>query len=164
MKLALLIIDMQKAYYENEDKVSMDRAAEYINEAVSLFRRNNLPLVWIQDADEEDGIVPCTPGFEIINTLSPGEDEKRIHKNYGNSFNKTGLLDYLGSVQVDTVVLTGYCAEYCVLSTYRGARDLDLFPVLLRHGTASGTAENIRFVESISELVTLNVLRRMIEG
>jgi nicotinamidase-related amidase len=27
---------------------------------------------------------------------------------------------------VDTLIFTGFCAEYCVLATYRGAEDLDL--------------------------------------
>jgi nicotinamidase-related amidase len=35
--------------------------------------------------------------------------------------------------------MAGYCAEYCVLSTYRGAIDLDLNPILLRDALASGS-------------------------
>ncbi|QQO08734.1 cysteine hydrolase family protein [Breznakiella homolactica] len=164
MNMALLIIDMQKAYYEGPGKVSMDKAAEYISEALGLFRENGLPIVWIQDADEEDGIVPGTRGYEIIDILKPETGEEIVSKTYSNSFNKTDLFPFLTSRNADTVIITGYSAEYCVLSTYRGAKDHDLFPILLRHGLASDSKENNTFVEDISETVTLNVLRRMVEG
>jgi len=52
-------------------------------------------------------------------------------------------------LEVDTVIVTGFCAEFCVLATYRGAEDLDLTPILLRGSLASSTPENIKFVESI---------------
>jgi hypothetical protein len=68
----------------------------------------------------------------------------------GNSFNKTPPADQLRRLGVDTVIITGFCAEYCVLSTYRGAKDLDLTPILLRGSLASETPENIKFVESVS--------------
>lgn len=58
--------------------------------------------------------------------------------------------------------MTGYCAEHCVLSTYRGARDLDLFPILLKNGIASGKTANKEFVENISETVTCGVLIKML--
>jgi nicotinamidase-related amidase len=52
------------------------------------------------------------------------------------------------------IILSGYCAEYCVLSTYRGAKDLDFKPVLLRNALASGNRKNIRFVEDISDTIS----------
>lgn len=53
---------------------------------------------------------------------------------------------------VDTVILSGYCVELCVLSTYRGAEDVDLNPILLRGSLASGDIENIRFVAKIHQI------------
>jgi hypothetical protein len=55
---------------------------------------------------------------------------------------------------VDTAIITGSCAEYCGLSTYRGAKDLDLTPILLRGSLASANPENIRFVESVSDIIS----------
>ena len=86
-----------------------------------------------------------------------------IHKNYGNAFNKTTLQEELHTLGVDTVIITGFCAEHCVLSTYRGAQDLDLTPIILRGSTASDKLENIRFVESISDIITLGSLKKMLE-
>ena len=76
-----------------------------------------------------------------------------IHKTYGNAFNKTPLHAELQRLGVDTVIITGFCAEYCVLATYRGAEDLDLTPVFLRGALASGSLENITFVESVSDVI-----------
>ena len=64
---------------------------------------------------------------------------------------------------VDTVIITGFCAEYCVLATYRGAEDLDLTPVLLRGALASGSLENIAFVESVSDVISYGALKRVLE-
>jgi len=65
--------------------------------------------------------------------------------------------------RIDTLILTGYCAEYCVLSTYRGALDLDIAPIIFRGSIASGVRENIRFVESISDIASYHVLKKMVE-
>src|SRR5690606_8674845 len=112
---------------------------------------------------EEDGAVPGNDAFEFIDSLRPGEDHIKIHKEYGNSFNKTDADSLLKEHGIDTVVMTGFCAEHCVLSTYRGARDLDYFPVILKNAIASGKDANKEFVESISETITAGVLIKMLD-
>jgi nicotinamidase-related amidase len=140
----------------------MDSAAETINQAAVFFREKKLPVVWIQNEDRESGIYPGTEGYDMIDALKSEPGEKRINKHYNNSFNKTDLLEYLQSEAVDTVIVTGYCAEYCVISTYQGATDLDLFPVFLKNAIAGGIKEHIQFVENIRDIVTLNVLKKML--
>ncbi|AEF82647.1 isochorismatase family cysteine hydrolase [Leadbettera azotonutricia] len=164
MKLALLIIDMQKAYYTGYAKESMDQASEYINYAVELFRGKNYPIIWVQDEDKKGNVIQGTIGFDLIDALKPKPDEKRIIKNYNNSFNKTGLLEYIIKEGVDTLIITGYNAVYCVLSTYRGALDHDLMPILLKNSLASNTKENSKFVEDISEIISINALEKFISG
>lgn len=163
MKMALMVIDLQKAYYRGESKASMDAACEYINAVLPMFRRKKLPILWIQHIDEEDGSAPGKEGFDFIDLLEPGKDEYRIHKKYGNSFNKTDCLEILRKNGVDTILITGYCAEHCVLSTFRGAEDVDIQPVILRNGIASGNAENLRFVEKISTIISFGILAKMME-
>jgi nicotinamidase-related amidase len=163
MNIALLIIDMQKAFFTNTSKESMKKAAEYINYTVDLFREYNKKIFWIQDEDEEDGNVNGTEGFEIIELLKPKENEQRIIKHYGNGFNKTELLEIIVKEKIDTIVITGFSAEYCVLSTYRGALDNDLTPIILKKAIASGTEENIKFVENITEIITIKILEKIIK-
>jgi nicotinamidase-related amidase len=161
MKMALLVIDMQKAFCGGYDKESMDQAASHINDAVTLFRKKNYPVIWIQNEDEK--VTPGSSGFDMIDALTkPAEGEKRIVKRYANSFNRTGLLDYLTAEKADTLLVTGYNALYCILSTYRGAEDNDLSPVLLRGASASNAKENVKLVEDICDIISFNVLEKLL--
>lgn len=163
MKLALMIIDMQREYYQGGALSQMDRASEYINAVIPLFEKKGLPIIWVQDIDEEGGVVPGTEGFDLIESLKPNKDSIIIHKRYGNSFNKTECDQILKDHGVDTVVLTGFCAEYCVSNTYRGAKDLDYFPVLLKNGIASVEEANKQFVENINETISYGMLKKILE-
>ena len=164
MKLALMIIDMQKEYYVGKTISQMDSAVEHINAVIPLFETKELPIIWVQDIDEGDGVIPGTAGFEIIDSLIPSENAINIHKKYGNSFNKTDCDKILKENDIDTVVITGFCAEYCVLSTYRGAKDLDYFPVILKNGIASVEESNKEFVENISDTISYGMLKKMMES
>lgn len=162
MKPALIVVDMQKEYYVPQTKGLMDRAVDHINHMIPLFEERGLPVIWVQDIDDDGGVVPGTECFEVIDALKPKADAVRIHKKYGNSFNKTELDGVLRQHGIDTPVITGFCAEFCVLSTYRGAKDLDYFPIILKNGIASTDESRTRFVEDISETVTCGVLTKML--
>lgn len=164
MKPALLVIDIQKRFFGLDPTMtqSLNDALRYINAAIALFRENGLPIVCIQHMNEESGLVPGEEGFDLPEELEILPDDLCIHKTYGNSFNKTSLAAELQELGVDTVIITGFCAEYCVLSTYRGAEDLDLTPIILRGSLASDNLDNIGFVESISELISFGTLKTML--
>jgi nicotinamidase-related amidase len=164
MKPALLVVDVQKAFFESDPITthSLEEAIEYINAAIALFREKQLPVISVQDMDEEENVVPGEDGFELPDQLNILNSDVHIHKTYGNAFNKTTLEDELRKIGADTVIITGFCAEYCVLSTYRGAKDLDLTPILLRGSLASGNPENIKFVESISDVISYGALKKVL--
>lgn len=165
MKPALLVIDIQKQFLEWGPTTvqSINRAIEYTNAGIALFREKGLPVICIQHMDEAENLVPGQEGFDLPEGLDILPSDLHIHKTYSNSFRKTPLLEELRKLGVDTVIITGFCAEYCVLSTYRGAQDVDLAPIMLRGSLASGVPENIRFVESISDLISYGALRRVLE-
>ena len=48
--------------------------------------------------------------------------------------------------------------------TYRGAKDLDLTPVILRGAIASGSPDNLAFVEKISDLVAYRFLIKILQA
>ena len=164
MKPALLVIDIQKAFFDSNPITtqSLEKALETINPAIALFREKQLPVVSVQDIDEGDKRVPGEDGFELPDQLNILGSDLHIQKTYGNSFNKTPLEDELRKLGVDTVIITGYCAEYCVLSTYRGAEDLDLTPIILRDSLASDIPENIKFVESVSDIISYDALEKVL--
>ena len=165
MNPALLVIDVQKEFFKFSETTaqSLESAIEYINAAIALFRERGLPVVSIQHLDEEEKLVPGEEGFDLPEELDILPSDLCIHKAYGNAFNKTSLADELRELGVDTVIVTGFCAEYCVLSTCRGAEDVDLTPIILRGSLASGIPENIRFVESVSNVVSYGALKKFLE-
>jgi len=161
MKPALLVVDVQKQFFKNSPTTarSLEDAIEYINVAIEMFREQSLPVVCIQHLDKESKLTPGEDGFEIPDQLNILERDLHVHKTYGNSFNKTSLAETLRGWDVDTVIVTGFCAEYCVLSTARGAEDCDFTALLLRGALASTKPENIPFVESISDLISYGALK-----
>ena len=164
MKPALIVIDVQKDFFQISEitTLSLRAAIEVINAAIALFREKGLPVISVQHTDEKDGLKPGSPGFDLPDELVIAADDLHIHKTYGNAFNKTGLADQLREMQAGPLILAGFCAEYCVLSTYRGALDQDFKPIMLQGGLASETPEHIRFVEHISEGVTYGALKNLL--
>ncbi len=160
MKPALLVIDLQKAYYKGTAKKSMDDACMIINRAIGLFRNKNRPVIWVQHEDEADGALPGLQGFDFIDSLEPRGADTRIVKTYNNSFNKTKLEESLKKSDVDTVIVSGYCAEYCIIATYWGAMNVDLRPVLLKDGIASDDGKARDYVEYISGTIGIGDLEK----
>ncbi len=166
MKPALLVIDVQKAFFHisEEARKSLEQAVAQINAVVPLFREKNLPVVWIQHRDDEYGIIPGAEGFEMADSFDVCPGDFRVVKTAGNAFHGTNLEEELRRLGVDVPVLTGFCAENCVLSTFRGARDRGLAPMILRGAMASVAPENIPFVERVNEVLSPGVLVKMLEN
>ncbi len=165
VKPALLVIDVQKEYFKSSPTTarSLTDAIEYINAAIALFRRRDLPVVCIQHEDEESGVVTGAEGFDLPESLDVLPSDPHVVKTYGNGFNRTPLAGLLRGQGIDTVIITGYCAEHCVLSTCRGAQDVDLAPILLRGSLASGNPKNIKFVESVNDVISYGALKKVLE-
>ncbi len=166
MKPALLVIDVQKEFFKSDPDTekSLTNAVQYIVPAISLFHDKKFPIVFVQHMDEGDGLLPGTEGFDLPKDFDVHPEDMRITKTYNNSFNKTGLNEKLKALGVDTLIITGYCAEWCILSTLRGAWDLDLNAIVLIGSIASGSKEAIAFVESNHEVVSFGALKTFINA
>ena len=164
MKPVLLVIDLQKKFFEIDDahSESLKLAIDYINEAILIFRKKGFPIISIQHKNENEGLIPGNEEFEVHESVKLEPHDLRIVKTYGNSFTKTKLNERLRQLNVDTVVITGFCAEECVLSTYVGAEDNDFTPVILRSAIASGNPNHIKFVEEISNLISIGALTKFL--
>ncbi|MDX9864000.1 MAG: isochorismatase family cysteine hydrolase [Anaerolineaceae bacterium] len=165
MKAALIVIDVQKAFFEEDESTtrSLNTAILYINTAIEVFRKKGLPVISVQHVNENENLVPGEEGFDLPDALQILPSDVHIHKTYGNAFNKTPLLEELRKQGIDTVFLTGFCAENCVLSTCRGAKDLDLTPILIRGALAGGHPERIKFVEEVNDLISLGALYAVLD-
>jgi len=68
MKPALLVIDVQKAFFEIDQPTtqSLDNAIEYINAAIALFRAKGLPVICVQHMDEGESSCQVKPGLTCL--------------------------------------------------------------------------------------------------
>jgi len=165
MKPALLVIDMQEVFFDESPQIaqSLSAAVEYINAAIALFRAKDLPIFVIEDIDQDDDRVPGSKGFETTDLLDLDPAYPRVHKTYGNAFNKTDLHQQLQKLAVDTLIVTGFAATQCVISTTRGAQDLDYDAFILRGSLADSNPEYVKFVEEIHNTLSYGVLVKLID-
>ena len=164
MKPALLVIDLQKKFFNLNQTCSdsLKSAIEYINETIMLFRNKGFPVIVVQHKSEGEGLVEGNEAFEVHESVEVDQQDLRVVKTYGNAFTKTKLAEKLRDFGVDTIILTGFCAEECVLSTYIGADDNDFTPIILRSAIASDNPEHVKFVEEISNLISIGALKKLL--
>lgn len=155
MALALLVVDMQNEFFaEPAGLPSLAAASEEINRALALCRRHAAPVIVVLDA-EAPSRLPGQESFEPHAGLHLEATDVRVHKQFPNSFWRTELDDLLRSKGVDTVVVTGWCAEFCVLSTYRGGIERGYRTTLLSGAIASDSGERLAMVEQICAKIDL---------
>ena len=157
-------MDVQKAFFKISPATAqwLNDAIEYIHVAVALLGERGHPVICVQHMDEEESLVPGEEGSGLPDQLDVLASDLHTHKTYPNSFNRTSLEKRLAEYDADTPIITGFSAEYCVLSTYRGAKDLDLTPIVLRGSLAGSTPKNIRFVVSTSDFECYGVLKEIL--
>ena len=149
---ALLVVDVQKIFAA-EDSALGDRGADVsraartvpsVTEAVSLARRESIPVVFTRSYRREDGldshrqvfdVVPeihrgnepiCragSEGVEYVDGLEPRPDEYEVRKQRYDAFHNTRLDSYLRAEDVETVLACGFTSNVCVEGTARGAHE-----------------------------------------
>jgi nicotinamidase-related amidase len=159
MTPALLVVDMQNEFFAEGSPAagSLASAAEHVNAAIRAFRRVGAPVVVVSDI-EEPHRVPGSEPFGLHASIAAAAGDLHIDKRFDNAFWKTDLDEELRRRSVDMVIVSGFCAEYCVLGTYRGAYERGYAAAVLRGGIASPNADHLRMVEAICEVVSPGAL------
>ena len=116
-KTALLVIDVQNGVVENAH--NRDGVIGNINTLLERARTNDVPVVWIQHADEE--IPRGSESWQYVPELVRRDSEALVHKSYGDSFEDTDLEDVLADLEVGRLVVTGAQTDWCIRSTIHGA-------------------------------------------
>ncbi|NLB81500.1 MAG: cysteine hydrolase [Clostridiaceae bacterium] len=156
MKVALLIVDMQKGCREiTQCKSSFDNSVEYINEVSQYFRKKNNPVVIIKDIEVGS---PGTIEFEIVEDIVISDKDIVVHKQHCNSFWETELDEKLKTEGVDCIIVSGFSAEHCVLFTYNGARERGNKVFLLQNGIAGFEEEEIKRIELLRPVINYEAL------
>ncbi len=157
MSIALLIIDMQKAFIEIEKcSESINDALEYINETSRMFRAADKPVIIIQD--EEAGEGHDSHGFNLMDELDVEDTDFRISKLHSNSFWETDLDKLLKELKVEFLVISGFAAEYCVVFTYNGAVERRFNASILQHGIAGFNHDQVRETQYIRPIISIETI------
>ncbi len=125
MKKALLVIDLQNAYFP-EGKFPMWNTAtvlQNIEEAIERANAQGIPVIHIQHiADSEMGIAPFfnegTTGAEIHpRILRATPNAPVIVKHYADSFERTSLDETMNKLGVTALLIYGMMTQNCVTHT-----------------------------------------------
>jgi nicotinamidase-related amidase len=142
MKPTLLIVDIQNDYFigGKMELVNMDEAAGNAQKLLSYFRKNNLPIVFIQHLATKPNasfFISETSGSEIHDSIQPLENETVIIKNFPNSFRNTNLHQHLQTLNSTSLVICGAMSHMCIDTTTRVAADLGYSCILISDACAT---------------------------
>ena len=159
MKPVLLILDVQNDFFEagNPNLPAFEAAVPVINEAIGLFRAANWAIVFVQHVS--DSKPAGSQRWGISDRLDCRPIDMRMNKTTESAFWNTGLDSLLRSQRIGTVVVAGFIAERCVLSTQRGAAERGYEALLLDGGIAGFDDRYTQFTLDISPVITLDALR-----
>lgn len=158
-KLAIINVDIQKAYTSVEDfntaYVTDPRQIEYVNTISRLARRKNMPVIWTHVGYRDDG-ADCGVWGTISDTADALQNIKMPSRRYEfddrceidstrdaiytkrmpSCFFETPLASYLIWNKVDTVVVTGGSTSGCVRATVVDALSHGYRPIVPIETTA----------------------------
>ena len=160
MNTALLILDAQNDFFtaENPNPAAFEAAVPVINAAIAHFRAAGGGPIFVQHTDERKpaGSQP----WGINDRFDCRPIDVRFNKTTENAFWNTGLDALLRSQRVGRVIIAGFLAERCVLSTLRGATERGYQAALLEGGVAGYDDRYTQFTLEISPRVSLEALRQ----
>ena len=160
MGIALLVIDMQKAFVEDkQNEINYETALWVINHTTKLFRTNDKPVIMIRDIEDGNG-----PEYGYIEALDVENSDIHVTKVFNNSFWKTNLEKILKEKNIDTVVIAGNALEHCVTATYFGAKERGFRVLLLQQGIVADLPESLKKLYDVRPLVSYSALAAMFKS
>lgn len=137
-KTALIIVDMLKCFFHPTDKLPMPKNMEKVAESNKILldecRRRGIPVIYSNDAflpaeapiDHHFKLfgvhaIKGTEGAEVIDLLTPTENDFVVEKKLYDGFFNTRLDSVLRELGVNTVIVTGTWTNGCVQHTVMGA-------------------------------------------
>src|SRR5258708_27657220 len=114
---ALLVVDVQNGVVGGAHK--RDAVVANVGSLVEKARRESVPVVWVQHADEE--LAKGSDDWRIVPELTPEGAEPPVEENYGDSFEDTTLQTVLSGLGVGRLLVVGAETDACIRSTLHGA-------------------------------------------
>ena len=118
--LVLLVVDTQKGIMTDR-LYAFDKLKSNINELIIEARSNGVEVIFIRHDDGPgSGFSAGDEAHEIYDGFAPQEGERIFDKSVSSSFHEsTGLLKYLRSKDVSTVIAVGLLTDYCMDATIK---------------------------------------------
>jgi nicotinamidase-related amidase len=164
MKPVLLVIDVQNDFLPMMADADRKTAPMTINAAIWYFRQRGFPVIRVYHTDPQWGPAIDSEGFQFAPDIAVRDEDVRVIKNFPSAFKKTDLAKILDEKGCNTVFLCGLSATGCVLATYHGAIDRDYDAFMIKGGLISPNAAETAVIEDISETVTFEGLRAMLDN
>ncbi|WP_123041487.1 cysteine hydrolase family protein [Cohnella candidum] len=162
MKIALVIVDMQKHFLQDRMKeFKVPRACVYINYVAELLRSKDHIVVHVQDVEGADESGMEAIGFIPEIEIFPGD--LHVKKEQANAFWKTDLERLLQEKEVNLVIVAGFAAEQCVLFTYNGALERGFKAVMLQNGIISSREDIIQATYRDRDLISDPAIAALVE-
>lgn len=135
---ALLVVDVQQGVVAGAHR--RDAIVANVGTLVEQARRDRVPVIWVQHADEQ--LARGSDDWRIVPELTPGDAEPLVEKRYGDSFEETALETVLADLAVGRLVVVGAQTDACIRSTLHGAlvRGYDAILVSDAHTTEDQSA------------------------
>ena len=156
---ALLILDPQNDFFGNDNPnlPAFQATIPVINNAISIFREQNWPVIFIQHTSKRK--VVDSDIWKIHSAFDRQEKDISINKTHFSAFWGTNLETKLRESQVTSVVVVGYMSEYCVLSTLRAAIERGFEAVILDGSIATLEDRFTQFTLEISPTISIEHLK-----
>ncbi len=135
---ALLVVDLQVGVVG--EAYDRDRVVVNVATVVESARAAGVAVVWVQNANEE--APRSSEPWQIVDELTPRDDEPLVHKGYPDAFEETDLEALLAGRGVGRLVVAGAQTDECIRATLHGAvvRGYDATLVSDAHTTMDLTA------------------------
>lgn len=112
--MVLLVVDTQKAI-TNKELYNFEIFEARIKALISQARCSDTEVIFVRHDDGAGHeLTKGNEGFEIYEGFQPAKNEKIFDKNVNSPFRNTGLLEYLQSQDIRTVMIVGLQTDYCI--------------------------------------------------
>ena len=152
-KTVLLVVDVQVGVMQHA--WDSPRIIQNIVSAVEKARRQGVPVIWVQHADEE--LVFGSSEWQLAPELVPAEGETRLYKQFNSSFEQIPLEETLSRLGATHIVLAGAATNWCIRATAYAALDRGYDLTLIEHAHTTVTLE----LENGIQIEAENIIREL---
>lgn len=146
---ALVVIDVQREYFSGPLAIQYpprEDSLARILDALNLAEHAGIPIVLVEH--ENDSTAPVFAAGSEKQQLHPqllqrvNPSWKRVAKRYASIFDGTDVTDWLRTHEIDTLTLTGYMTNNCVLATAAAGEPLGFGVEVLADATGAINLSN----------------------